>query len=128
MLGHTQLKLKRVILSPLYKNHFLVLVVTMKESPVKITPEAAKEVLYILQNKNIPEGYALRVGMKGAGCSGAGFFIGFDTKKKEDEEFDLHGIQLLLDKRHIMYLLDLEVDFQDREDGRGFVFNKPDAL
>lgn len=99
----------------------------MEQLPITITASAAKEIKYIIENKNIPEEYALRVGVKGGGgCGGAGFFIGFDKKEEFDKEFIEQDIKIFLDKRHIMYLFDLEVGFEDREDGRGFVFHKPE--
>ncbi|MEH0156021.1 iron-sulfur cluster biosynthesis family protein [Limibacter armeniacum] len=93
--------------------------------PVKVTSRAAEEVKKIFSNKQIPDGYRLRVGMKGGGCGAAGFFLGFDKEQEHDQIYEIEGLEVLIDKRHIMYLLDLELDFEERRDEQGFVFNKP---
>ena len=43
-----------------------------------------KEVRSIMQKKGIPKEYGLRLGIKGAGCVGTSFLIGFDKKKEND--------------------------------------------
>lgn len=93
--------------------------------PVTITQEAAEEVKNIIENKNIPEGYKLRIGIKGAGgCGGFEYLLGFDKKKDGDIEYLISDIPVLVEKRHTMYLLDLEVDFHEGADARGFSFAK----
>ena len=92
--------------------------------PLKLTDRALAEAKYIYENKGIPPEYALRIGMKSGGCGVAGFFIGFDTSQEKDEQFDLDGFKVLIDKRHLMYLIGMELDFEEREEERGFVFNK----
>ena len=94
------------------------------EIPIKITEQALKEALHIYEHKNIPQEYALRIGMKSGGCGAAGFFIGFDKPKEQDQVFSQGSMKVLIDKRHFMYSLGLELDFEDRADERGFVFNK----
>ena len=93
--------------------------------PIALTPQAAQEIKQIFDQKKIPEGYLLRVGIKGGGCGAPGFVIGFDTPKEHDVQFHLEQIDLLIDKKHFMYLLDIELDFEDRHDERGFIFRKP---
>ena len=93
--------------------------------PISLTPKAAKEVRYIMENKNIPDGYGLRIGIKGSGgCSGFNYLLGFDTKKDSDISFEVDGIPVYVEKKHTMYLLDLEVDFYEGSDARGFTFAK----
>ncbi len=91
--------------------------------PITITSRALEEVKGIVNSKKIPEGYGLRVGIKGSACSAA-TIIGFDKPQEFDKVFDHEGVEVVIDKRHIMYLLGTIVDFEDREDGRGFVFKK----
>ena len=43
--------------------------------------------------------------MKSGGCGVAGFFIGFDTLQEKDEQFELESFKVLIDKRHLMYLI-----------------------
>jgi iron-sulfur cluster assembly protein len=93
--------------------------------PVTLSPRAAVEVLKIMQTKNIPSGYGLRIGIRGGGgCGGAQLILGFDKKKESDLAYELDGIQCYVEKKHAMYVIGKEVDFQDREDARGFVFTE----
>ncbi|MGY6559846.1 MAG: HesB/IscA family protein [Nitritalea sp.] len=95
-------------------------------NPISITPKALKEILYIIENKNIPPSYALRVGVKGGGCGGMAYMLGFDTEKKEDKIFQVDGLTLLIEKRHMMFLMGMEIDFYEGVDARGFTFINPD--
>lgn len=96
-------------------------VIVMGFQPVSITPSAALEVRKIMQNKNIPAGYALRIGVKGGGC-GVSLLIGFDRPKPNDQQFEIEGIPVVVDKRHTMYVVGKQVDFYEGADARGFVF------
>ena len=89
--------------------------------PVEITERALEEVKNILQNKGIPEGYGLRLATKGMGC-GVGFKLGFDKKKETDDEYFQDGVQILIQKREMMFLVGKKIEFYDESDGRGFVF------
>ena len=91
--------------------------------PVTLSPRAAEEVRKIMQTKNIPEDYGLRLGVKGGGgCGGATLIIGFDRKKDKDLSYIVEGIQVYVDKRHTLYLFGKKVDFYDGADARGFMF------
>ena len=93
--------------------------------PVTLTEKAAREVRHIMDNKNIPKNYGLRIGIKGSGgCSGFNYLLGFDTKKDSDISFEINDIPVYVEKRHAMYLLNLEVDFYEGADARGFTFVK----
>lgn len=91
------------------------------ELPIEITARALVEVKNILENKGIPKDYGLRVGVKGAGC-GVGFKLGFDKKKDSDDEYFIDDIQVLIQKKEMMFLAGKKIEFYDEIDGRGFVF------
>ena len=101
--------------------------VSTKLAPISLTPRALEEVRTILRDKSVPTEYGLRVGVQGGGCSGLSYLLGFDKAKDADETFDLDGVLLIMDKKHAMYVMDMEVDFQDGLNARGFVFNNPQA-
>jgi iron-sulfur cluster assembly protein len=90
--------------------------------PVTISEKAAIEIRKIMETKNIPEGYSLRVGIKGGGCGGVSLLIGFDKQKASDLAYTDEGIPVLVDKKHTMYIIGKEVDFYDGADARGFMF------
>jgi iron-sulfur cluster assembly protein len=94
---------------------------------IKISDSAAKEIKRLLQDENIGEGKLLRVGVKGGGCSGLSYILDFDEKKAMDEVHQVNGVEVLLDPRHAIYLMGIEVDFERGLNDRGFIFNNPNA-
>lgn len=98
--------------------------------PVTISDKAVKEIRYILEKKNIPDGYGLRVGVKGSvGCFGANFVLGFDKAKENDLNYKFKGIPVHIQKGEVMFLVGKEIDFYEGSEARGFVFvdpNQPD--
>lgn len=99
----------------------------MVNAPVKLTDGAVKQLRRIIEENNIPEGHGLRVGVKGGGCSGFTYILGFDTKEANDQEFESNGIRVFMNKTHGIYLIGMEIDFQDGLNNRGFTFNNPNA-
>jgi iron-sulfur cluster assembly protein len=95
-----------------------------KVEPIGITTRAAEEVKKIMQTKNIPEGYGLRLGVKGGGCGGMSLIIGFDKQKTTDLSYVIEGIPVYVEKKHTMYLIGKEVDFYEGADARGFMFKE----
>jgi len=94
--------------------------------PVQITAKAAAEVRKIMDTKNIPAGYGLRVGVRGGGgCGGAQLIIGFDKKKESDLSYTVQDIPVFIDKKHTLYVIGKQVDFYEGADARGFVFGDP---
>jgi iron-sulfur cluster assembly protein len=93
-----------------------------------ITEKALGEVRKIMSANNIPETYGLRVGVKGGGCSGLSYSLGFDKEAREtDKILTKEGIQLFIDPKSLFYLSGTELDYTDGLNGRGFVFNNPNA-
>jgi len=96
--------------------------------PITLTSVAIDEVKYIMANKNIPAEYGLRIGVRGTGCSGStSFLLGFDKPKPLDDCYIVDGIPIYIEKKHTMYLIGLQVDFQETSEGRGFTFVNPEA-
>jgi iron-sulfur cluster assembly protein len=98
--------------------------------PVKISEEAIKEVKNIMDNKNIPKGYGLRIGVRGGGgCSAAGmnYILGFDKPKDTDKTFEVEGIPVYINKSHVMYVIGMEVKFHEGNEAKGFVFVNPET-
>ena len=98
----------------------------MNIQPVSISKKAVREIKEIISKKKVPEGYGLRIGIRGAGCAGVSYLLGFDKKKEGDVEYSIEGIDVYIEKKHTMYLIGLEVDFYDGADARGFSFVNPE--
>ncbi|MBL7857880.1 MAG: iron-sulfur cluster assembly accessory protein [Cyclobacteriaceae bacterium] len=90
--------------------------------PVAISNRAVEEIRKIMQSKNIPAEYGLRVGIRGGGCGGVSLIIGFDKQKDSDHAYFVEDIPVYVDKKHTLYIIGKEVDFYDGEDARGFMF------
>ena len=97
------------------------------ESPVMLTPGAYEEIRKIITEKSIPAEYGLRVGVKGGGCSGLSYILGFDLPKENDTAYKFEDITILMEKSHGMYLAGMEIDFIEGLNNRGFSFNNPNA-
>lgn len=95
--------------------------------PISLTNDAAEQLQLIRNQENIPSDYCLRVGVKGGGCSGFSYVLGFDQKEDNDDVFEVNGIQVVMNKAHAIYLLGMEIDFVNGLDNRGFTFNNPNA-
>jgi iron-sulfur cluster assembly protein len=93
--------------------------------PVSISPRAATEIKKIMETKNIPPGYGLRVGVKGGGC-GVSLLIGFDKQKESDTVYSVDGVTVLVEKKHILYVMGKVIDFYEGADARGFMFVDPE--
>ena len=93
-----------------------------------ITPRAAQEVRKIKSDNSIPETHALRLGVKGGGCSGMSYVLAFDEKPREgDKIFEIEGLTVYIDPKSLFYLSGTTLEFNDGLNGRGFVFNNPQA-
>ncbi len=98
-----------------------------RTAPIALSDRASIEIRKIMSEKNIPEGFGLRVGVKGGGCSGMSYILGFDRTREHDMSFELDGIPVFVDKRHGLYLMGTTVDYHDGLDARGFTFDNPNA-
>lgn len=99
-----------------------------KKSEIVITPKAAKKILEIKSQNNIAEDAALRIGVKGGGCSGLTYILDFDKEQKPyDVVFYSEGIKIFIDPKSLFHLSGTTLDFSDGLNGRGFVFHNPNA-
>jgi iron-sulfur cluster assembly protein len=96
---------------------------------ITITEKAVKEIQTIMADNSIPETYGLRIGVKGGGCSGLTYSLGFDAEIRDtDLVLDISGVKLVVDAKSAFYLTGTELDYSSGLQGRGFVFNNPNAV
>lgn len=100
---------------------------TSTTAPLNITQSAINQLQVIMREQNVPEDHGLRIGVKGGGCSGFSYIIEFDSKKDSDQEFEIKGMKVYMDKLHGIYLLGMEVDWDEGLNNRGFTFRNPNA-
>lgn len=96
-------------------------------APISITPTALAQLERIRAEQSIPAQYGLRVGVKGGGCSGFTYVLGFDEAKDDDQAFALGDLRVLMNRGHGLYLLGMEIDWVEGLNNRGFSFNNPNA-
>jgi iron-sulfur cluster assembly protein len=100
---------------------------------ITLTEKAASEVKRIIAEQQgsgaAPEKIHLRMRVVGGGCSGFQHKLDLDPviNEKLDEVFEFHGVPVVVDKRSLMYLSDVMVDFHDDLNRRGFSISNPNA-
>ena len=101
--------------------------------PVVLTEKAAAEVKKIVAEQqsgpNAPEKIYLRLRVLGGGCSGMQHKLDLDpvANPKMDDTFEAHGVPIVIDRRSMMYLQGVTVDFHDEINRRGFSISNPNA-
>ncbi len=90
--------------------------------------DAAKNQANHLMGQEGKDGYFIRVGVKGGGCSGLMYELDFDNEMKEDDQsFEDNGVKVVVDKKSYLYLIGTTLDFSGGLNGKGFVFVNPNA-
>tara|TARA_B100000902_G_scaffold92115_2_gene95505 strand:+ start:1944 stop:2267 length:324 start_codon:yes stop_codon:yes gene_type:complete len=94
---------------------------------IKISDNARDRLTHLIEKENANNTY-VRVGVESGGCSGLSYKLGFENKKNEDDEcIEDNGIFLLINKQSFLYLVGTTLEFSDGLNGKGFVFNNPNA-
>jgi iron-sulfur cluster assembly accessory protein len=97
------------------------------QSPVVLTPKAIEMVKDAMARENL-QGYGIRVGVVGGGCSGFQYSMDFENEAKEgDSVVDHGGVKLFLDPMSSMYLQGVTIDYIVGLQGAGFKFINPNA-
>ena len=94
---------------------------------INISNPARDRLLHLLDKDKQGRSF-VRVGVESGGCSGLSYNLDFDKTKNEDDELiDNNGIKLLVNKKSFLYLVGTTLEFSDGLNGKGFVFNNPNA-
>jgi iron-sulfur cluster assembly protein len=95
---------------------------------ISLTAKAVTEVRRLMSSNNIPESHGLRVSVKGGGCSGLSYVLGFDeTPGEKDTVMAVGDLRVFVDPKSLFYISGTVLDFSDGLNGKGFVFNNPKA-
>ncbi len=100
---------------------------TLTAAPVSLTQGAITEIKRLMNEPGFDNTNLLRVGVKGGGCSGMTYVLGFDSPTEKDEQFEIENISCIMEKSHGIYLMGMQVDWQGGLNSRGFTFNNPNA-
>ena len=94
---------------------------------VNITPKAIEQIkqISVAENPNGTKG--LRLAVTGGGCSGLSYKIEFSDQREKDNILSFDGVKVFIDPKSLIYLKGIVLDFKDGLNGKGFVFDNPNA-
>lgn len=99
-----------------------------KKIMITVSENAKNQAITLMKEDDSPNDSFIRVGVKGGGCSGLTYDMSFDHIINDDDKiFEDKGIKIVCDKKSILYLAGTELDFSGGLNGKGFVFNNPNA-
>ncbi len=94
---------------------------------VTVTENAKNQAIRLMSEEG-KDGFFIRVGVEGGGCSGLRYQLTFDNTLKEDDKvFEDNGMKVVVDKKSYLYLIGTTLDFSGGLNGKGFVFSNPNA-
>jgi iron-sulfur cluster assembly protein len=116
--------LKRNIL-PIFVFYLDLFQITM----IKVSESAKQKVLTLMQEEGFDTANDyVRVGVKSGGCSGLSYELNFDRKIGEtDKVFEDNAVRIIVDKKSFLYLVGTTLEYSGGLNGKGFVFNNPNA-
>ncbi len=97
------------------------------EPILTITEKAQLQIKALASLECDLEAKGLRISVTGGGCSGLSYKILFSEERVKDNILDFSGIKVLIDPKSVIYLKGIELDFKDGLNGKGFVFDNPNA-
>lgn len=96
---------------------------------IKVSESAKQKVLTLMQEEGFDTANDyVRVGVKSGGCSGLSYELNFDRKIGEtDKVFEDNAVRIIVDKKSFLYLVGTTLEYSGGLNGKGFVFNNPNA-
>lgn len=95
---------------------------------IQISETAATKLKNLRDEESKDASYFLRVEVKKGGCSGLSYKMEFDnTPRAGDKAFEMNGAKLVVDGQSFLYLIGMTLDFSGGLNGKGFIFNNPNA-
>ena len=93
-----------------------------------VADSAKTQASRIKESENLTEDYFIRVSVTSGGCSGLSYKMDFDNELQEnDQVFDDNGVRIVTDLKSFLYLCNTTLEFSGGLNGKGFVFNNPNA-
>jgi iron-sulfur cluster assembly protein len=95
---------------------------------ITLTDGAEAKIKELLASQEDASDQALRVGVRGGGCSGFQYALAFDKRRDDDHVFEQNGVSVVVDKVGMQFVLGSEVDYVDGLQGAGFAVNNPNVV
>ena len=101
----------------------------LKFKMIKVSISAKNKVRTLMKEEGFnPFQDFVRVSVKSGGCSGLSYDLNFDKKTNQDDKLYEHNdIKIIVDKKSLLYLLGTTLEYSGGLNGKGFVFNNPNA-
>lgn len=96
------------------------------QAAVAISDVAAQKISELVAANE--EEQALRIAVRGGGCSGFQYALALDKPKSDDHVFEHNGVSVVVDKVSMQFVFGSEVDFVDGLQGAGFTVNNPNVV
>lgn len=94
---------------------------------VTLTEKAIQQIQNIFESEKPDATKGLRLAVIGGGCSGLQYKIEFSDQQEKDNIFEKDNFRILIDPKSSIYLKGVVLDFKDGLNGKGFVFENPNA-
>ena len=98
------------------------------EAAITLSAKAAEKIGELLGSQAENEQQALRVAVRGGGCSGFQYALAFDKAKDDDNVFEVDGVAVVVDKVSMQFVFGSEVDYVESLQGAGFQVNNPNVV
>jgi iron-sulfur cluster assembly protein len=98
------------------------------EAAISLTEKAAGKIAELLSGQEDAEDQALRVAVRGGGCSGFQYALAFDRAKEDDHVFEVGDVSVIVDKVSMQFVFGSEVDYVEGLQGAGFQVNNPNVV
>ena len=98
------------------------------QAAISLTGAATEKIRALLSGQESGESQALRVAVRGGGCSGFQYALAFDKAKEDDHVFDVDGVSVVVDKVSMQFVFGSEVDYVEGLQGAGFQVNNPNVV
>lgn len=96
------------------------------EAAVQVTDIAAEKIRQLVEANENEQ--ALRVAVRGGGCSGFQYALALDAPKEDDHVFEHNGVSVIVDKVSMQFVFGSEVDYVEGLQGAGFQVNNPNVV
>ena len=95
---------------------------------ITVSEKAKERIIELKKEEGREEQENIRVSVKGGGCSGLMYELGFDAQVVDtDHVFEDKGVKILVDRKILLYLAGTTLEFSDGLNGKGFQFVNPNA-
>ena len=98
------------------------------EAAVTLSDHAADKIKELLAASPEAADQALRVAVRGGGCSGFQYALALDQPKDDDHVFEHQGVAVIVDKVSMQFVFGSEVDYVESLQGAGFQVNNPNVV